>query len=144
MKMVKEEQWSKRGAASYYGVPEKTLRRHLKEGSSLKSVGGQQALSPEVEQVLTDILNEMAKWNHPVGALETKIMVKTILDNQNMKIKSFPNNLPGDKWLTGFKNRNRISTRTATNIKRARSAMSSTVINEFFDNSCHFIEDTLW
>ena len=61
MKMVKEEQWSKHGAASFYGVPEKTLRRHLKEGSSLKSVGGQQALSPEVEQVLTDILNEMAK-----------------------------------------------------------------------------------
>ena len=92
------------------------------------------ALSPELETILASLINEMAKWNHPINRKQIQILVKNILDNQNIKIPRFKNNIPKARWIRGFCVRNKISKRRATNIKRARAAITENTVNEFFDN----------
>ena len=47
--------------------------------------------------------------------------------------KCFKNNMPGDDWISNFVIRNQLLKRTASNIKRSRSAVNADVINKYFD-----------
>ena len=71
-----------------------------------KSVGGQLAVSSDIETILASAVDQVAAWGFPLDRGEVKIIVKSILDDQ--KAHSFKNNMPGDDWINGFLKRNKM------------------------------------
>ena len=47
--------------------------------------------------------------------------------------KCFKNNTQGDDWISNFVQRNQLSKRAPSTIKRSRSAVNADVINQYFD-----------
>ena len=97
-----------------------TLQNKVK-GKHLKKCGGQLALTPAVEASITNILGQLADWKYPVGKLEVQLIVKDVLVTQNIVERRFTNNTPSDDWVKNFCERNKISSRFASNITRARA-----------------------
>ena len=109
-----------RKVAEKFGVAYSTLKDHVK-CSTLKSIGTPRVLTDEVEKSLTDMIDQVASWDYPIGRTELKIIVKNILDKHQLKERRFQNNVPGDKWIRLFLNRNKLSVRIAKKHKTSKS-----------------------
>ena len=107
----------------------------------MKSAGTPRPLSGEVEKQLANMIDNLAEWGYPVGKFEIQIMVKDILDKNQIIEKRFKNNLPGDDWVNGFAKRNNLSKRAASNIKRSRAAIDEETVNDFFNNLEKVLEE---
>ena len=83
--------------------------------------------------MLARVVDDVAEWGFPVGGMEIKIMVRDLLNKKNVQSTVFKDNIPGVDWIKAFMERNKMSGRMASNIKRARSAVDETVVNSFFD-----------
>lgn len=131
---VKNGKISLRKAAIKYGVPRQTIKNSVNNGILYKT-GGVTALSKEIELELVEILKIAADWGYPLEQSDLRQMVKKFLDENNVKVAKFVDNLPGTEWFAGFKERHGsvISMKTSQNVKRGRSQVSSKQVNEYFD-----------
>ena len=118
------------GSSKRYGVSRTSLRRHL-EGKV--KVGRPPVLSENEEVVLVDTLNQLSSWGYGFDALDFKLLVRDYLNSVNKTVPQFKNNLPGTDFACSFMQRNNMVVRRASNIKRARSAVSRDDIQNFFD-----------
>ena len=103
------------------------------KGKHLKKDGGQLAHTPTVEASIKNILGQLADWKYPVGKLEVQLIVKDVLVSQNIVERRFTNNTPSDDWVKNFCERNKISSRFASNITRARASIDEEQVNNYFD-----------
>ena len=131
LEACKSGRMTQKDAASYFKVPKSTLNRHFKT-PNLKSVGGQLGVDAGVEKMLVETLEEMAIWNHPIDKEHIKDLVKNILDRQNIVHPRFKDNRPGKDWYYGFRERNTLSERLASNICRGRAALNKQAIVPFY------------
>ena len=79
-----------------------------------------QVLAPMPLHQIVDPMWEVRRPGNEVG-----------LKNNAMEHR-FNNNEPGDDWIQNFVKHNKMSDRSASNIKRSRASVDDVVINEFF------------
>ena len=127
---VKNNPMSIRKAAAEFNVNRCSIERRLKK--EVGGVGRATVLSVMEERMLAKLINDVAEGGFPLGKIEIKTMVKSLLDIKGMKSRS-SNNRPGDDWFDKFKKRNKLSQRLASNIKIARASVDAESVNLFFD-----------
>ena len=97
----------------------------------MKTARCPQALSQEVERKLEKRFSVLADYGFPLDEKDIRMAVKRYLDAVGVQVKRFKDNLPGKRWLVKFKQRHRLVTRIATNIKRKRAELSDEVIIDY-------------
>ena len=128
---VKNNPMSIRKAAAEFNVNRCWIERRLK-GGVVGGVGRATVLSVMEERMLAKLIDDVAEWSFPLGRIEIKMMVKSLLDIKGVKSR-FTNNRPGDDWFDKFKKRNKLSQRLASNIKIARASVDAESVNLSFD-----------
>lgn len=124
---------SKKLAAQTYGIPRMTLVNRCL-GRHTKSVGHPTVLSTEEEQLISRTLGVVAEWGFPLTKPDIKAVIQKYLDRKGIVIPELKDNVPGDDLITGFIQRNNLSVRIASNIKRSRSSVDQEDVMKFFEN----------
>ena len=119
-----------RKASEKHNVSKSALDRQKKKRNS---VGRPSALTPEEEELIAQLTDDVAEWGFPVGRFEVKMMVKDLLDKKGVGVVKFKNNVPGDDWFYNWHQRNKMSERKASNIKTARASVDKEILDSFFD-----------
>lgn len=140
-------------ASVRYGIPYATLhtRIHEKFKKSYFGKGTSPWVPSEFENLLVDIISNLADWGHGVHYPFVRDLVKNYLTSNNIPNR-FKNHTPGRDWFYHFLNRwrDKIGTKYAKNMSSARaSSCTSDIINNFFqilkDNNIDKIEpNNLW
>ena len=103
---VKNNPMSIRKAAAEFNVNRSSIEHRLKK--EVGGVGRATVLSVMEERMLAKLIDDVAEWGFPLGRVEIKTMVKSLLDKKGVKSR-FSNNRPGDDWFDKFKKRNKLS-----------------------------------
>lgn len=127
-------------ASQTYKVPRPTISRKLL-GRNTRPVGHPTVLSTEEERLISHTLGVVAEWGFPLSKLDVRDVVKKFLDKQGRNIRIFHQNTPGPDFIDSFMQRNNLTIRTASNIKRSRSSVSREDINNFFNNALIALDD---
>lgn len=116
-----------------YGIPKSVLHRH--NTFIMKPQGGQTALSQKEEDYLVENINICSEWGYPLEPIDLRLIIKGYLDKLGIVVKKFKNNMPGADYVKSFLRRHdkKISLRFDQNIKRSRAAVSSDIIESYFD-----------
>ena len=89
-------------------------------------------ISRENEAKLAECIKLLGEWGFPVVASDVKQFAKQYLDRLGVKSKRWDDNLPGDKWVKAFCQRNGLTQRMVTNISRKRAAVDHSTIEAYF------------
>jgi len=140
LKAVKTGQLSARDAAKKFGVPRSTLGDHLTSRHKV-TIGRPTVLSAEEEDIIVERLLLMASWNFPLTAKDLCHLIKSYLDGLGRTTR-FIENLPGPDFVYDFFARHeQLTTRKASLLKRAKAALSVTIVEEFFELYSKVAED---
>ena len=60
------------------------------------------SVNEEEKGRLSKMIDDLAEWGHPIGKIETNLMVKNALDKNKVIEKRYENNIPGNAWVNGF------------------------------------------
>eukprot|EP00794_Sanderia_malayensis_P010225 gene10225-11274_t len=97
---------SLRALEAKYGVPKSTISRWASESNRPRSFGPGRptALSSETEKILVDAVKYLGKLGWPLDIQQIKFIIESFLKciGEN---NIFPNNVPRDDWITGFRKR---------------------------------------
>lgn len=139
---VVENQLSLRGAAAKYNIPYGTLHNKF-HGKFIKKAGAQTAFSETEEIMILKSAAKCAEWGFPLSLLDLRMFAKKLLDKQGRAVSQFRNNRPGVEWAYSMLRRHKTeySQRVATNIKKARAAVSPESLHEYFNNLKEVIEN---
>lgn len=87
------------------------------------------------EEALVSGLIAASKWGFPLTALDIRLIVKSFLDSNGLRVEIFKNNFPGVVWSRFFLKRHKdtLTVRLSENIKRCRSGVDSDIISNYFD-----------
>ena len=96
-----------------------------------KPVGGQTFIPAKDEKILADLIDAIAEWGFPLSFNEVRYLLKYLLDEEGLVTK-WKDNMPGWDWLYGFRKRNKLSARMASNIKRFRAQVNEETVRNFF------------
>ncbi|GFO16285.1 tigger transposable element-derived protein 6 [Plakobranchus ocellatus] len=123
--------------AEIYGIPIRTLRNTV-NGVHTKTVGGQTALSNELEETILAHVLKCIDYGMPLTPDDIKYMVKMVLDKLDMNITKFKDNFPGPDWVKSFLARHddNVSLRKCQNIKRSRAQVEPEDLDKYFNNLC--------
>jgi len=142
---VRCKKMSIRRASEAFGIPKSTLCDHLNTKTLIKKPGGQPILNTDEESRLVEGLLKCSEWGFPMKCRDIQLVVKSYLDRlgkSSNKRNKFNNNLPGKDWVELFlKRNNTLTLRFGENIKRVRAAVSTSVLNEYFDNLNEVLKD---
>ena len=128
---VKKQKMSVREAALEYGVKRSTLH-DIVRGKVAEGVGRPTVLDKEEEKLIVERLLLMSEWGFPMTCKELRHLIKAYLDGLG-KTTRFVGNLPGPHFVKRFMKRHpTLTVRTTSMIKRARAAVSSKVVEDFF------------
>lgn len=105
--------------------------------------GAQPVFTENEEFIILKSAAKSAEWGFPLTLLDLRMFAKMLLDKQGRSAPKFPNNLPGIDWAYSLlkRHRNEYSKRIATNIKKARAAVSRQSLGEYFANLENVIKD---
>ncbi|KAJ2945180.1 hypothetical protein O0L34_g9250 [Tuta absoluta] len=139
---VAEGRLSIRGASVKYDIPYGTVYNKY-YGKFGRKPGAQPVLSENEENIILKSAAKCAEWGFPLSLLDLRICAKTLLDKQGRSVSKFHNNLPGVDWAYSLLKRykNEYSQRVATNIKKAKAAVSLASLGEYFDNLEGVVKD---
>ena len=129
---MKTNKLSFRKAAVKHDVKRSTLKDFVGTGSSRKKAGGQCLFTPVEEKELADIIDAVVEWGFPVNPLEARLIARDLAASKNVEVRT-KSGVPGNDWYEGFIQRNKISERAASNMRRSRAKVNSAMINEYFD-----------
>ena len=82
-------------AARQFDVKRTTFSDKLK--NQIQKLGRLIQVSYETEVILAKMIDAVAKWGYPLGEIDIKEMVKSLLDSKGVVSSIFPNNRPGEK-----------------------------------------------
>lgn len=127
--------------AKQFKIAKSVLHRHVTR--TMKSQGGQKALSEETEKYIIKYINVCSEWGYPLDTFDLRKIIKGYLDIVGIEIKKFNNNLPGVDYVEGFLKRYKkeISARISQNIKRSSAAVSPQIIEDYFRELQNSLED---
>lgn len=131
-----------REASRRFGIPFGTLYNKYK--GKHRSKPGRPTIFTKLEELaILKSASKCADWGFPLSLMDIRMMAKYYLDRKGRTVNIFKNNIPGVDWTYSLLNRHRDSfgQRLATNIKRARAAVSKETLNAFYDNLEVVIKD---
>ena len=126
-----------------FNISKSVLHRHITTTTmTIKSQGGQTAISEEVEQYLLKYINICSEWGYPLDTYDLRIIIKRYLDRVGIEVKKYKDNLPGLGFVEGFLKRHNeeISERISQNIKRSRAAVPPQMIDDYFVELQHSLD----
>ncbi|KAB0804444.1 hypothetical protein PPYR_01414 [Photinus pyralis] len=126
---------SYRTAAYTYGIHYSVLFRH-KHNPEIRKKGGQTQLSKTEENALIQVLEVCSEWGYPLDHYDLRKIVKQYLDSRGKRLLRFKDNMPGREFAFSFmkRHKDRLRDRVCQNIKRSRAAVSSVILNNYFNN----------
>lgn len=133
---------SKSRASLKFKVPRTTLIDKI-SGTHLLKPGRPCILTVEEEQMIAKTVGAVSNWGFPMTHQDIRIVVAKFVTKQGRDIPGWKNNEPGLDFINKFAERNNLTTRLASNIKRQRSAVGKPEIKEFFDNIKDNLEHAL-
>ncbi|CAG5039045.1 unnamed protein product [Parnassius apollo] len=144
LEAVQKGKMSQRKAAATFNVPRRTLRNHIKSGSTKKIIGRTPVLNKTQEKDLCKRVIRLAQVGLP---LTSKIVRKQAYEF--CKANSIPNsfndnkNIAGKKWLKNFVKRNpEISLRRAQLMNPARAQkLNKYIVQQHFNAIKTIYED---
>ena len=110
-------------------------------GKHTKAVGHPVVFTQQEEQLVTHTLTTVSNWGFPLTKVDIREVLHKYLEKQGRMVNVFRNNIPGPDFVQHFIERNNLSVRLASNIKRARAAVGAEAINEFFTNVEEVLKD---
>lgn len=136
MEKVKSGQLGVNAASREYGIPSRTLRRHLATNSSAKYLGRNPALSREHERRLVLHIQALGKVGFAPNRSDVKKMAFAFAKKLGLK-NCFSENdeSAGKVWLNGFLKRNTsLSIRKSEGLSLARAqGMNRKEVADYFD-----------
>lgn len=132
---VAEEGWSISKASKQYQIAYGTLYNKFK-GLHGGRHGGQTVFKPFEEEAIIQAAISCGEWGFPLNMQDLQMVTKSYLDREGRNVVKFRNNMPGRDWVYSLlqRHRNNLTQRLASNIKRARAAVSKETITEYFTN----------
>lgn len=132
--LVSSGEMSLRDISAMYNISKSTLSRK-NNNKNMKNVGRPSILTKVDEEALVSGLITASKWGFPLTALDIRLIVKSFLDSNGLRVEIFKNNLPGVVWVRSFLKRHKdtLTVRLSENIKRCRSGVDSEIISNYFD-----------
>ena len=109
-------------ASKAFNIPSGTIQNKMKNIHS-KSVGRPTIFTKEEGLIALRAIT-MCNWGFPLDKLDLRMIVNSYLTKQNRIVKEFTNSIPGDDWVRSFMDRQGLTNRVATNIRRKRSQIS--------------------
>lgn len=134
LRLVSSGEMSLRDISAMYDISKSTLsRKHNKK--NMKNVGHPSVLTKVDEEALVNGFIAASKWGFPLTALDIRLIVKSFLDSNGLRVEVFKNNLPGVVWARSFLKRHsdNLTVRLSENIKRCCSGVDSDIISNYFD-----------
>ena len=120
-------------AAKEFQVPRKTLSDKLRRLHP-KPIGRPTVFVETEERLFADMVETLGDWGFPVTVDDIKDIIAGFLLRSNRTVPRFIDNRPGTDWVMGFMTRTNMTQRMASNIKRARAAVSKEVLEVYYDN----------
>jgi len=131
---IRSGKLTQRQASVSYNIPRSTLKNKLK-GAHPNKYGGPTVFSSEEEDIFKSYVVTASAFGFPVDIFDLRCIVKGYADKKGIHIRQFVNNLPGTDWVASFLKRHKdLSVRFASNIKRKRAEVDTSVIEEYFRN----------
>lgn len=131
---IKNKVRTQRDASKFYNIPRRTINYKLNDKHT-SPFGRPKVFTVDEEKLFVDHIVSMSEFGFPIDKTDFRFIVKSYLDRLGRKISNFKNNLPGLTWTSLFLKRNpTLSVRLATNIKRARAAISKEIIQDYINN----------
>lgn len=131
-----------RAASNEYKIPFGTLYNKFK-GKHGRKPGRPPVFNQDEEQAILQAAAKCGEWGFPLTLFDIRMMGKYYLDRKGVVITRFQNNIPGADWAYNLleRHKNAYGQRVATNIKRARAAVSKKTLEQFFNNIENVIKD---
>jgi hypothetical protein len=129
---IKAGKTSYRTASLKHDVKKSTLKDFVSGGMQTKKVGRKCLLTPVEEKEIANVIDAVADWGFPIGSIDARMMAKDLVEKTNRKVNT-KSGTPGNDWYEGFVKRNKISECAASNMKKSRAQVNSTMINDYFD-----------
>lgn len=119
-----------REASRRFGIPLDTLYNKYKRKHHPT------VFTKQEELAILQAAANCSDWGFPLNRMNIRMMAKYYLDRKDKTINMFKNNVPGIDWTYSLLNRhkNSFGQRLATNIKRARAAVSRVTLGAFYEN----------
>lgn len=135
MEKVKSGQMGINAASREYGIPSRTLRRHLAANSSTKYLGRSPALSREHETRLVRHIQALEKVGFAPRRYDVKKMAFAFAKKLSINCFSENDESAGKVWLNGFLRRNpSLSIRKSEGLLLARAqGMNRKEVSDYFD-----------
>lgn len=130
---------SKLQASQKFKVPRTTLIDKLQE-THPAAPGRPCVLTREEEQLLAKTLGVVNDWGFPMTHEDIRQVVTKFVTKQGKNVPQWENNKPGLDFIKKFAQRNKLTTRLASNIKRQRAAVGKEQLQEFFENIRDILE----
>lgn len=92
--------------SAMYNISKSTLSRKYNK-KNMKNVGHPSILTKVDEEALVSGLIAASKWAFPLTALDIRLIVKSFLDSNGLRVEIFKNNLPGVVWARSFLKRHK-------------------------------------
>lgn len=119
---VREGSMSQLRASKFWKIPRGTLQNRLFERHE-GNVGHPTVLTAQEESLISEAINQIWNWGFPVTVSDTREIVQKYVTKQGKNIPKWENNRPGPDFFEKFIQRNNISIRLVSNIKRARASV---------------------
>lgn len=131
-----------RGASEKYNIPYGTIHNKY-HGKFGRRPGAPPVFSENEESIILKSAAKSAEWGFPLSLLDLRMFAKMLLDRQGRAVTKFKNNMPGADWAYSLLKRHKseYSRRVATNIKKARAAVSRDTIAQYFQNLEEIVKD---
>lgn len=135
MRAVQEEKMTPTQAANIFGVPRSTIIAHTKGDRGVKSNthGRPTVFKPDLEKEIASMLHVMERNGFGLSQREVRALVGQYV-RRNKIDTPFKDGIPGQEWMRGFKQRNKLSIKKPQGVEIARKkAADPFLINEFYD-----------
>lgn len=83
-------------------------------------------LTEEEERLISETLGTVSDWGFPLSTSDVIGVFEAFVTKQGRYIQGWTNNRPGYDYIKKFAERNKLTTRMATNIKLNRAAVGET------------------
>lgn len=131
-----------REASRRFAIPYGTIYNKFK-GKHGNIPGRPTVFTKQEELAILEAAAKCSDWGFPLNLLDLRMMAKYYLDRKGKNVGIFKNNVPGIDWTYSLLNRQKDSfgQRLATNIKRARAAVSRQTLEAFYTTLENTIQD---
>lgn len=139
--MICNRKMSSYDAEKMYGIPRRTIERKVKK-MHLNKPGAPQRLTEEEELNFVKVLIIVADFGAPLNLMDLRVLVHEYLLKNN-KAYIFKGNPPGEWWARAFieRHRDKLTTRSVQNIKRARAEKTLAEFQNYFKNLEHVVKN---